>query len=197
VLVAEPGGLRAAFDNVGTSPDDDQAIGNFDGGGWSYSREALAVAGVTPGGTVTSDGLAYAWPTSPVGEADNVNASGETVTLTAPAGAAKLGLLGSAAGGKASGTLTVTYTDGSTQTAEVGFSDWVLGGAANLPPSFDNRTVASMPYRNNSSGEPQQLEVHVFATAPIALQADKQVRSVTLPASVTGGTFHVFAIAVA
>ncbi|WP_082404552.1 GH92 family glycosyl hydrolase [Saccharothrix sp. NRRL B-16348] len=197
VLVAEPGSLRAAFDNVGTSPDDDQAIGNFDGGGWSYSREALAAAGVTPGGTVASDGLTYTWPTSPVGESDNVNASGETVTLTAPAGAAKLGLLGSAAGGKASGTLTVTYTDGSTQSAEVGFSDWALGGAANLPPSFDNRTVATTPYRNNSSGEPQQLKVHVFATAPIALQAGKQVRSVTLPASVTGGTLHVFAIAVA
>ncbi|PSL58392.1 hypothetical protein B0I31_101610 [Saccharothrix carnea] len=36
----------------------------------------------------------------------------------------------------------------------------------------------------------------MFATAPIASQADKQVRSVALPPSVTGGTFHVFAIAV-
>ncbi|NUT51838.1 MAG: glycoside hydrolase family 92 protein [Saccharothrix sp.] len=197
VLVAEPGSLRAALDNGGTSPDDDQAIGNFDGGGWSYSREALAEAGITPGGTVASDGLTYTWPTSPVGEADNVNASGETVTITAPAGATKLGLLGAAASGKASGTLTVTYTDGTTRTAEVGFSDWALGGAANLPPSFDNRVLATMPYRNNTSGEPQQLKVHVFATAPIALAADKQVRSVTLPASVTGGTFHVFAIGVA
>ncbi len=70
VLVAEPGSLRAAFDNVGTSPDPDRATGDFDGGGWSYSREALPDAGVTPGG-------------------------------------------------KASGTLTVSYTDGSTQTAEV------------------------------------------------------------------------------
>jgi hypothetical protein len=197
VLVAEPGSLRAAFDNVGTSPDDDQALGNFDGGGWSYSRDALADAGVTPGGTVAADGLTYTWPTSPVGEADNVNASGEVVTISAPAGATKLGLLGAGGNGKASGTLTVTYDDGSTQTADVGFSDWALGGAANLPPSFGNRVVATTPYRNNTGGEPQQLEVHVFATAPIALQAGKQVRSVTLPASVTGGTFHVFAIAVA
>jgi predicted alpha-1,2-mannosidase len=194
VLVAEPGSLRAAFDNVGTSPDDDQAVGNFDGGGWSYSREALAAVGLTPGGTVTSDGLTYTWPTSPVGESDNVNASGETVTVGVPAGATKLGLLGSAGGGKASGTLTITYTDGSTQNAEVGFSDWALGGSANLPPSFGNRIVATTPYRNNSSGTPQRLKVHVFATAPIALQAGKQVRSVTLPDSVTGGTFHVFSI---
>lgn len=196
VLVAEPGSLRAAFDNVGTSPDDDQALGNFDGSGWSYSRDALAEAGLVPGGTVASDGLTYTWPASPAGEADNATASGETVTLDAP-GATRLGLLGSATNGKAAGTLTITYTDGTTQAAEVGFSDWALGGAANLPPSYDNRVVATTPYRNSTGGEPQRLAVHVFATAPIPLAPGKQIRSVTLPAAVTGGSFHVFAIAAA
>lgn len=72
--------------------------------------------------------------------------------------------------------------DGRVHTAERGhavytnFSGWALGGSANLPPSFDNRVVA---------------------TTPIALQAGKQVRSVTLPSSVTGGTFQVFSIGVA
>lgn len=197
VLVAEPGSLRAAFNNVGVSPDDNPAAGNFDGGGWSYSRDALAGAGVTPGGTVASDGLTYRWPDVPVGEADNVLSLGQTVSVAAPAGATKLGLLGSAGGGKAAGTLTITYTDGSSQTADVGFSDWALGGSANLPPSFDNRIVATAPYRNSSSGTPQMLKVYLFATAPIVLAAGKQVRGVTLPASVTGGTFHVFAVAVA
>ncbi|MEU5693671.1 GH92 family glycosyl hydrolase [Actinosynnema sp. NPDC020468] len=196
VLVADPASLRAAFDNVGTSPDDDQAIGNFDGGGFSYSRKALAELGVTPGGTKTSEGITYTWPTSPVGEPDNVNASGEVVTVPAPAGATKLGLVGSAGGGKASGTLTITFTDGSTQNAAVGFSDWALGGSADLPPSFDNRILLTTPYRNNSGGEAQRIKVYVFATAPIPLPADKQVKSVTLPSSVAGGTFHVFAIGV-
>ncbi|GAA0220282.1 GH92 family glycosyl hydrolase [Saccharothrix mutabilis subsp. mutabilis] len=194
VLVAEPGSLRAAFNNVGTSPDDDQAIGNFDGGGWSYSRKALAEQGVTPGAALTSDGITYTWPSSPVGEPDNVNATGQTVTVEATG--TKLGLLGSGAGGRSSGRLTVTYADGTTQTADVGFSDWALGGNPSTPPSFDNRIVATTPYRNNTSGEAQQLKVFVFATAPITVE-NKPIRSVTLPASVTGGTFHVFAIGVA
>ncbi|WP_433264416.1 GH92 family glycosyl hydrolase [Actinosynnema sp. CS-041913] len=194
VLVADPGSLRAAFNNVGTSPDDDQAIGNFDGQGWSYSRKSLAEKGLTPGATVTQDGIAYTWPTSPVGEPDNATSSGQTVTVNATG--TRLGLLGSAGNGKAAGTLTVTYADGATQTADVGLSDWALGGNSSTPPSYDNRIVATMPYRNNSSGTSQQLTVFVFATAPITL-LPKQVRSVTLPTSVTGGSFHVFAIGVA
>ncbi|RKT57229.1 GH92 family glycosyl hydrolase [Saccharothrix australiensis] len=193
VLVAEPGSLRAAFDNTGTSPDDQQASGNFDGQGWSYSRDALAKAGLTPGAPVSRDGITYSWPTSPVGEPDNVTASGQTVTLNATG--ARLGLLGSAANGRSSGTLTITYADGTEQKAEVGFSDWALGGNPSTPPSFDNRVVATTPYRNSPSGESQPVKVFVFATAPITLQA-KQIRSVTLPTSVTGGTFHVFAIGV-
>ncbi|MBB5955338.1 putative alpha-1,2-mannosidase [Saccharothrix tamanrassetensis] len=193
VLVADPGSLRAAFNNVGTSPDDNQAIGNFDGQGWSYSREALGEEGLLPGATVTQDGITYTWPKSPVGEPDNATSTGQTVTVDATG--TKLGLLGSGGGGKASGTLTVTYADGTTQTADVGFSDWALGGNSSTPPSFGNRVVAETAYRNNAGGTPQELAVFVFATAPIALQP-KQVRSVTLPASVTGGTFHVFAIGV-
>jgi hypothetical protein len=133
----------------------------------------------------------------PVGEYDNVDANGQTVDLPgATASATKLSLLGTGTNGKASGTLTITYTDGSTQTADVGFSDWALGGSANLPVSFDNRIAATMPYRNSVGGTSQQLTVYLFATAPIALQSGKQVRSVTLPSNVQGGALHVFSIAV-
>jgi hypothetical protein len=37
----------------------------------------------------------------------------------------------------------------------------------------------------------------VFATAPITLQSGKQLKSVTLPATVQGGDMHLFAIATA
>jgi predicted alpha-1,2-mannosidase len=195
VLVAQPGSLRAALDNVGTSPDDDQAVADFDGDGYSYSRDALTASGLPPGGTVSSDGLTYTWPSVPVGDQDNVTANGQTITVSAPAGATKLGLLGSAGNGKASGTLTVSYTDGTTATATVGFSDWALGGTANLPPSFDNRIVNTTGYRNSTGGTSQQLKVFLFATAPVALDPGKQLASITLPKDVTGGTFHVFAIA--
>jgi predicted alpha-1,2-mannosidase len=197
VLVAQPGSPRATYNNVGTSPDDNRQIGNYDGDGWSYSRNALAAQGVNPGGAVKdSDGLTFTWPNVPVGELDNVNAGGQKINVTAPAGATRLSLLGSAGGANASGTLTITYTDGSTQTAPVGFSDWALR-AGSIPVAYDNRTVVTMPYRNSGGGTSQQLTVYLFATAPIQLAAGKQVQSITMPNNVQGGTFHVFSIAIA
>ncbi|MBV8931680.1 MAG: glycoside hydrolase family 92 protein, partial [Kutzneria sp.] len=103
-------------------------------------------------------------------------------------------LLGAAGDGNSSGTLTITYTDGTTQTAVVGLSDWALGGGG-APVAYNNRTVATMPYRNSDSGTSQQLTMYLFATEPITLAAGKQVSGITLPSDVKGGTFHVFSIA--
>ena len=56
MIVARPGDL-APFDNdAGASADTDQAAGNFDGLGFSYSEQALTAAGLTPGAPVTSGG---------------------------------------------------------------------------------------------------------------------------------------------
>ncbi|RJQ67000.1 glycoside hydrolase family 92 protein [Pseudonocardiaceae bacterium YIM PH 21723] len=194
VLVAQPGSLRSVLDNTGVSSDAAPAGANFDGGGFSYSLEALGKAGVSPGKTVTVDGLSYPWTASANGEYDNVSAAGQTVLIDAPAGAGRLSLLGSGANGKASGTLTITYTDGSTQQASIGFSDWALGGKDD-PPSFNNRVAAKTPYRNKSDGS-QKLNVYLFTLEPIALQAGKQVKSVTLPQGGPGGQIRVFGIAV-
>ncbi|MFI5609579.1 GH92 family glycosyl hydrolase [Amycolatopsis sp. NPDC051903] len=191
VLVAQPGSWLATVDNAGISPDSDPAKANFDGGGWSYSADALAAAGATPGGTVTSDGIKFTWPSFPAGDPDNVVANGQKVTVS---GSGRLALLGSASNGNAQGTLTVTYTDGTTSTATVGFSDWTLGGGG-AQPAFGNRIVLSTPYRNASGGDPQQIRTMVFGTAPITLDAGKTVASVTLPSNVSGGAMHVFAIA--
>ncbi|MFT7840114.1 hypothetical protein Q5530_28565 [Saccharothrix sp. BKS2] len=67
------------------------------------------------------------------------------------------------------------------------------GGAADLPPSFDNRVVATTPYRDSTRGESEQMEVHVFATVPAAPAPGRRVRSVKLPAA----TSSAFAVAVA
>nr|WP_185839873.1 GH92 family glycosyl hydrolase [Amycolatopsis balhimycina] len=192
VLVAQPNSWPATVNNAGISPDSKPTAANFDGGGWSYSADALAAAGAAPGATVTSDGLGFTWPSFPAGDPDNVIASGQTVNVS---GSGRLALLGSASNGNASGTLTVTYTDGSRSTATIGFSDWTLGGG-NAQPSFGNRIVLSTPYRNASGGDPQQIRTMVFGTNPITLDAGKTVASVTLPSNVSGGALHVFAIAV-
>jgi hypothetical protein len=191
VLVAQPGSWQAAVDNAGISADDKPSAANFDGLGWSYSANALATAGAPAGGTVSLDGLSYKWPSFPAGDQDNVVAAGQTVNVT---GSGKLGLLGSASNGKASGSLTITYTDGTTSKADIGFSDWTLG-AGGEQPSFGNRVALSTPYRNAAGGDPQQVGTFIFGTAPITLDAGKTVASVTLPSSVSGGAMHVFAVA--
>ncbi|MFB9298980.1 GH92 family glycosyl hydrolase [Kibdelosporangium philippinense] len=194
ILVAQPGSLRSVYNNVGISPDNAMASANFDNVGFSYSANALFNAGLKPGGTVTVDGLTHTWPVTAVGEPDNVIAGGQTVNVPAAAGATKLAFLGSAANGTASGTLTITYTDGSTQQAQVGFSDWTLGGGGQQP-SFGNRKAVTSSYRNSVNGSSQGLNTYVFATEPVALDPSKQVKGVTLPSSVSGGTLHVFTVA--
>ena len=145
---------------------------------------------------MTAGGLSYTWPSVGTGNRDNVIAAGQTVNLPdAAAGAARLGLLGSATHGDASGTLTITYTDGSKQTATVGFTDWVRSGTG-APVMFGNLVAAKMPYLNHTSGSNQRYDTYLFATAPIMLQSGKRVASVTLPSDVPVGDFHVFAIAV-
>ncbi|WP_328618655.1 GH92 family glycosyl hydrolase [Amycolatopsis sp. NBC_00355] len=193
VLVAQPNSWLATVNNAGISPDSDSSAANFDGGGWSYSADALAAAGATPGGTVTSDGIKFTWPSFPAGDPDNAVANGQTVNVTGTG--TRLALLGAGSNGNAQGTLTITYTDGSKSTATIGTSDWTLGGGG-AQPSFGNRIVLSTPYRNAAGSDPQQIRTMIFGTAPITLDAGKTVASVTLPSNVSGGVLHVFAIAI-
>jgi predicted alpha-1,2-mannosidase len=198
LTVAQPGTPLWYFNNIGISDDSDTTQASLDTGGWSYSEQALVAAGVKPGGAVSVGGFTFGWPAQPVALPDNIQAGGGGQVLdlsTAPASATKLSFLGSSTNGNASGTATITYTDGSTQTAPVGFGDWTLGGGSQ-GVQFGNTVVAQMPYRNSSSGM-DQITTYLFATAPIMLQAGKQVASVSLPASVSNGALHVFAVATA
>ncbi len=194
VAVAKPGELWPYYTNAGITADNDTSAATYDGGGWSYSADALAAQGVTPGSTVTADGIDYAWPDVPVATLDNIEANGQTIPLAAPAHASKIGLLGSAtnAGGSgAGGTATVTYTDGTTSQFTARFSDWTLGGGGGtpLPGNFD---AVSTPYRNFSGNQKDMVKTHVFALdAPVSVA--KTVASITLPQA-TGGDMHVFAI---
>ncbi|HLG78562.1 MAG TPA: hypothetical protein VKX46_19275, partial [Ktedonobacteraceae bacterium] len=104
--------------------------------------------------------------------------------------ATTLAFLGAASAGAASGVITLTYTDGSTQYVTLGFTDWTTTN----PPSFGNQVVVVMPYRNTPTG-PQTHQPRVYY-AEVPLAAGKTLQSVTLPLStaVTGGQLHVFSI---
>ena len=189
-----PVDLSAAYNNAGISDDAAPSQANFDGGGYSYSAQALQTAGITAGGSVVVNGVAFQWPAAPAGTTDNVVAAGQTVSLATPTGGTTLAVLGAATNGPSTGTGTITYSDGSTQSFTLGFSDWTLNGTS-AQPSAGNSVAATMPYRNGGGGK-QTLQTDVFYTA-ITLQAGKAVARVTLPASANQGHLHVFAMTVA
>jgi hypothetical protein len=188
VIVARPGDLAPFFNNAGISDDTNQAAADLDGLGFSYSEQAFTAAGLNPGASVTSGGLQYGWPDASAGQPDNVTAAGQVISVPPVAGATELGVMGSATNGPSSGALTITYTDGTSQSATLGLTDWTAGS-----PSFGNGTVASMPYRNSAGGGSQQIGTKVF-TANIPLQPGKTVASVSLPSSANQGVLHIFAL---
>ncbi|GAA1965918.1 GH92 family glycosyl hydrolase [Catenulispora subtropica] len=180
------------YDNAGTSPDSNQKCADYDGDGYSYSADALAKAGITPGGTVTGAGVTFTWPTAQPCSNDNILAAGQTMLVAGKAGATKLGLLGSSTNGGSVAPITITYTDGTSTTQPVTFNDWAGG------PGGGDEAVATMPYRNSTSGNSQAITMYVFATT-VPLDASKTVASITLPnvaAQVDSNTTAMHVIAV-
>jgi hypothetical protein len=187
VKVAPAGSMLAAVNNVGTS-DDADGDGDFDGGGYSYSRQALATAGLSPGAAGTVDGLAFTWPSSPPGRPDNATAAKQTLALSGT----RLAFLGAAANGARTRAAVVTFTDGTTASVDIGFSDWTLGGGGQTP-SYGNVIVANTPYRNQSGGGSEKVATHIFATKTYTAPEGKTLASIVLPED---ADLHVFAVAV-
>jgi hypothetical protein len=180
------------MDNRGISSDDDPSAARFDNSGYSYSAQALADQGLTPGKTVTVDGTRFQWPDSRPGFPDNVVADGQTIPVDAVDGAARLAFLGAATNGPSQGPLTLTYADGSTTRFELGLSDWTLG-AGRAQPSFGNDVAYATAYRNCGCGTQDDVATNVFHTA-VPVDPSKRLVSVTLPSGADQGTLHVFAI---
>jgi beta-glucosidase len=187
--------LAAAYDNAGISDNSNPAAANFDGTGDSFSAQALAAgtpAPLTPGGQATFGGTTFTWP-SAVGAPDNVIADGQIIDLSGSG--TDLGFLGASAFGAASGTGTITYTDGSTQTFSLAMSDWYN----NAPVAGDQIATTTTSWNYTSSTQVTHPVSIYFASVP--LQAGKTVASVTLPtvsASAGNGinAMHIFAMAI-
>ena len=195
VAVAKAGALWPYNTNEGIYPDGATFSGGFDGGGWAFSQNALAAAGVTSGSPLTVDGINYTWPTVTSGQLDNLEMAGQTISMPAGTSGASLGLLGTATnaptdGSGVSGTVTVTYTDGTTSQGTVAFPDWTLNGGSSTPIPGDT-TAATTAYRNTGSGGRDNVKTYVFA-AKVPLDRSKQVASITLPVTGSTGTDHLF-----
>jgi beta-glucosidase len=186
--------LAAAYNNTGISDNSDEAAANYDGVGDSFSAQALAAAtptALTPGAQVTAGGTTFTWPSAAPGTPDNVVAAGQTVALSG--NGTDLGFLGASQNGTASGTVTVNYTDGSSQSFNLNVADWY----SNSPAVGDQllTTTSSWNFQSNPIG-PHPVSVY-FASVP--LDNAKQVASVTLPILAGGGgttAMHIFAMAI-
>jgi beta-glucosidase len=187
--------IAAAYNNVGISDNSDESAANYDGVGDSFSAQALAAGtpnALTPGGLVTIEGTTFTWPNVPAGTPDNVVAAGQTIDLPGTKNDTDLGFLGSSQNGTASGTVTVHYTDGTSQSFNLNIADWY----ADFPAVGDQiaATTSSWNFQSNSLG-PHPVSVY-FASVPLA--HGKTLASVTLPIlSGAGGTtaMHIFAMA--
>jgi beta-glucosidase len=176
--------LSAAFNNVGITDDANTSAGDYGGPGYSFSAEALASAGITPGGTVTSGGFSFTWPNVAAGQPDNATPNGQVVTLSGAG--SQLAFLGAANNGTATGQVTVGYTDGTTSTGTITLSDWYSNAAVT-----GDSLVATTAHWNAPSGQPAHQVSLYLSTVP--LTAGKTVAYVELP---TSGNLHLFATAI-
>ena len=184
--------LAATFNDVGVTADTNTAPGNWDGGGASFSETALTNAGAGPGASISSGGITYTMPTAAAGTDDNTVAEGQTVDVSGSGSG--IGFLLSASYGPASGTATITYTDGSTQSVSLNAPDWFSTSA----PSGGTVAVNST-YQNRQGDTTYAHTADLFAES-FTLTSGKTVASVTLPpgSALAAGTaaIHVFDIAV-
>jgi beta-glucosidase len=184
--------VAAAYDNIGISNDNQPSAGSFDGGGLSFSAQALAADGFVSGQPVTSGGTTFTWPG--VNVPDNIVCGGQAVPVSGSGSA--LGFIGASNNGTGSGTGTIVYTDGTTQSFALGFGDWwasAIGGTT---------VAAAMPYLNNGPNSSKQTQNVNLYYASVRLDASKTVAYVVLPDVTPNGevaqvtALHVFAIGI-
>jgi beta-glucosidase len=186
--------VAAAYDNVGISDNADPGAADFDGTGDSFSAEALTAGTpttLTSGAQSTIGGTTFTWPAA--GTADDVIADGQIIDLSGSG--TDLGFLGACGFGSATGTGTITYTDGTTQSYGLSLADWYN----NAPVSGSQIADTTSDWNFTSSTQTDHPVSIYFASVP--LEAGKTVASVTLPTVGSGAAngenaMHIFAMAI-
>ncbi|MBE7163630.1 MAG: PKD domain-containing protein, partial [Williamsia herbipolensis] len=196
VAVAATGGITPGFD--GTCIADDGVQADCDGGGYSYSRQALEAAGAPQGKSLDVPGtdLHFTLPAVAAGTPDNAKGSGQTVPVDLPKDATKIAFVGAGTEGNQTSTATLKYSDGSTQSVPLNFPDWTLGGGGSVPSGYTS--VAATQYRLDEGGR-DGAKPYLFAAAPITLESGKTLAGVVMPkqpgTEKDQGRVHVFSIA--
>jgi hypothetical protein len=182
--------LAASFNNVGITADTNTAPGDFDGNGYSFSETALTGAKAGPGASITSSGVTFTFPNVSPGVSDNTVAENQIITMS---GSGTLGFLLTSSYGPTSGTGTITYTDGTTQSYTLSSADWWSS-----TPASGSALAVSTATQNRQGNTSASQSSDIFSeTVPLA--AGKTIASVQLPAGNPAASgspaLHIFAIA--
>jgi beta-glucosidase len=178
--------LSAATTVVGLSHNDNVAAGNFDGSGYSYSAENLAAVGITPGGTFPVGTTGATFPSQAAGTPDAVTAAGQVIRMSGSGSA--IVIVGSAHNGSGQGTMTVTFTDGTTTAVPVSFNDWFADAPTGL-----SSVVASSNWNQPPTGGIGNHVVGIYGEV-YPIPAGKTIADVTLP---NVGNMNIFSISTA
>ena len=192
--------LSPVFNVSGIFTDGTAISGGLDNGSCGYSSVAMAetVPGpsgnMNPSGTTSYPTLSFPQSSStitfnfgPENAPDAISGctpAGGSCAVTSAVGAiplptgqfTELELIGSGVQGAQTGTVTVSYTDGSSDNFSQGFSDWFNPG-----PTYNiGESIAlKMPYRLcGSTADNRPFRVYNYE---IAINAAKTVQSMTLP----------------
>jgi lysophospholipase L1-like esterase len=160
--------LTGAYDRDAIASARHPEDGDFDGLGWSYAAETLPTAG-----PAVLAGTPFVFPSSADGAENAVTARGQTLDVP-DVPARELHLLGAASGGASEGTVTLTYTDGSTADLPLAFSDWAA------QPQPGEAVAVAAPYRYRAGTGRDGPAVGIFART-LPLDPDRVLRSVRLP----------------
>jgi len=184
--------LAASYNDVAISDDTNTAPGNFDGNGASFSAQAMAAAGASPGATITSSGTPFTFPNVPAGTSDNTVADNQWISISGSG--ATLGFLISASNGPVTGTGQIIYTDGSTQSYTLTSPDWF-----STSPPAGGAVAVNSTYQNRQGNTTYSHTADIFSVTVPVNQA-KTLAAVLLPAigTLANGipALHVFAMAV-
>ncbi|WP_309065499.1 NPCBM/NEW2 domain-containing protein [Microbacterium sp.] len=202
------GSLAGAYNADSVTTIETAKAGDFDGGGATFSAEALARAGVTPGSTVTvgsgEAAIEYTWPV-PTGAADSVSPAGQTISLSGSG--THLAVLASAAsGGGVNPAFELHYTDGTVSTQNLFIPNWLpqasgLGGAkvaitslgrnnGNNPAVYEYPTYKYQVYSNLIRLNPAKELAYVVLPTESRLRIfDWKVVEQPLPPAPTGSAY--------
>ena len=178
--------LFAYDNNIGISSDSNIETANFDGSQRSYSSNALRGAGWVPGYTFDAMGAHFVWPNLPSGIPDNMVCDGQTLPISGQG--SHLVMIGASAGGNASGTIVIHYTNGQSQTEPFDFTDWTQkGGTGKLQDG--NQVIVTTSYRNSVLASGKEIVPTYLFADEVAVTPSLAIQSITFP-NKTG--IHIF-----